>query len=273
MKKQLLLFVFILFISLSGFSQKEDSTRIFSWKITAGGAWSSFQDLKYSDVHWTGIGFVPATSLTWQKKGIHGVGIEGSIGHENPKTFSGLGKTNVYRGQVYYYYLHPVKHRKNCQLFLGAKLDVLDVNWRIIDGLSNNASYLIYGTNFKAFSNYQRKLNDKWQVDAQLGFQLFSFMEDGMSFAYAAPQTLLEKGEYNYDKMQLPVYFTPFWDYLNIETNFHFSYGRRWVFSYLWRMQQSYLVKGYRLTSGYSAITVSYKIMSKTKSISKNKNN
>ena len=237
--------------------------RQFSWSITAGGALSSFQDLKYSDVHWTGGGIASGMSFLWQKKGIHGAGIETVYGIENPKTFEGIGKTKIYRGQIYYYYVHPVKHRENCQLFLGGKIDAMEVDWRIVDGLSNNASYLIFGTNFKLFSNYQRKINDKWQLDAQLGFQLFAFMEDGNSFAYPAPQQLLEKGDYTYDQERLPVYFTPFWDFMNIEASFRFSYGKRWVFSYLWRMQQSYIVDNYRLTTGYSAVTVSFKLISK----------
>ncbi len=266
MKKLSLLLALALIITTKGFTQDIENPRLFFWDITTGAALSSFQDLKYSDVHWTGSGFVPGMSFTWQRKGIHGTGLEAAIGTENPKTFEGSGKTKVYRGQIYYYYVHPVKHKENCQLFLGGKIDLIDVNWRITDDLSNNASYLIFGTNFKAFSNYQRKLNDKWQLDAQLGFQLFSFMEDGTGFAYSTPQTVLENGEYNYDEIKLPVFFTPFWDFLNIETNFRFSYGKRWVFSYLWRMQQSYLVKDYKLTTGYSAVTVSFKLISKKKS-------
>jgi hypothetical protein len=263
MKKQFLLLMLLGFIVHQGFAQDEPKPHLFSWDIALGGALSSFQDLKYSEVHWTGGGLATGMSFIWQRKAIHGAGIEGVYGIENPKTFNGAGKTKIYKGQIYYYYVHPVKHKENCQLFLGAKIDAIEVGWRIVDGLSNNASYLILGTNFKLFSNYQRKLNDKWQLDAQLGFQLFSFMEDGNSFAYPAPQTLLERGEYTYDEEKLPVYFTPFWDFLNIETNFRFSYGKRWVFSYLWRMQQSYLVKDYRLTTGYSAITASFKLISK----------
>jgi len=262
MKKQFLLLMLLGFIIHQGVAQDEIKPLQFSWSITAGGALSSFQDLKYSEVHWNGGGVATGMSFIWQKKGIHGAGVEGVYGIENPKTFDGTGKTKVYRGQIYYYYVYPVKHRENCQLFLGGKIDAMQVDWRIVDGLSNNASYLIFGTNLKLFSNYQRKLNDKWQLDAQLGFQLFSFMEDGSSFAYPSPLPLLEKGEYSYDEDKLPVYFTPFWDFLSIETNFRFSYGKRWVFSYLWRIQQSYLAKGYRMTTGYSAITASFKIIS-----------
>jgi hypothetical protein len=266
MRKLLFLLTLFLFIPVGGYTQDKQPVRLFSWDITVGSALSAFQDSKYSDVHWTGGGFVPGMSFIWQRKGIHGVGIEGAIGTEKPKTFDGIGNTKVYRGQIYYYYVHPVKYKENCRLFLGGKIDLMDVNWRIIDDLLNNGSYLIFGTNFKAFSNYQRKLNNKWQLNAQLGFQLFSFMEDGIGFAYSAPQQVLEKGEYNYNEMKLPTFFTPFWDFLNIETNFRFSYGKRWVFSYLWRMQQSYLVKNYKMTIGYSAVTVSFKLISKNKS-------
>jgi len=211
------------------------------------------------------MGFIGNMNFKWQKKGIHSFGLESSMSDEKPKTFDGFGNYKDYRGQLYYYYVHPVKEKKDCKLFLGAKIDGLDVVWHINQDLYNNGSYLIYGFNFKAFSNYQRRLNDNWVMNAQLGFQLFSVMEDGISFGYSAPQETLEKGDYNYDNIEMPVFFTPFWEYLSIETNFYFSYGKRWTFSYKWRMQQSYIVKKYRMTQGYSALSVSYSIISKNK--------
>jgi len=94
-------------------------------------------------------------------------------------------------------------------------------------------------------------------------------MDEYASFAYSANQKIIENGEYNYEELAMHYYFTPFWNYINIETNFHFYYGKRWVFSYLWRMQQSYLVNNYPMTKGYSALSVAFRIVNKTKTISK----
>ena len=254
-----------LFLFLSTSAQDTIQSRHFDWNLTAGGTLSSFQDLKYSSIHWRGVGYYGGMDFKWKKKGIHAIGLEYSQSTEMPKTFDGHGEYNVYRGQLFYYYVHPIKERKDCKLYLGAKIDGLDLVWHINQDLYNNASYLIYGYNFKAFSNYQRKINDDWTLNAQLGFQLFGIMEDGTSFAYAVSQETLENGDYNYDEMTLPVFFTPFWEYLSIETNFNFSYRKRWTFSYKWRMQQSYIVKNYRMTQGYSALAVSYSIISRDK--------
>ncbi len=45
--------------------------RKFTFDIGLGGATSSFQDLKYSQVHWRGLGMTPVIEASWQKKGIH----------------------------------------------------------------------------------------------------------------------------------------------------------------------------------------------------------
>jgi hypothetical protein len=55
---------------------------------------------------------------------------------------------------------------------------------------------------------------------------------------------------------------------LSIETNIRFYYGKRWIFSYTWEMQQSYLVKGYPMTKGFSALTVAYRFVNKNKTVS-----
>jgi len=263
-----LLLTLLLFITF--LISAKDTTQYnkhFEWNITTGGALSSFQDLKYSAIHWSGLGITGGLDFKWQKKDIHSLGFDGVYSDEKPKTFNGFGNYKVYRGQLYYYYLHPIKQQKDYKLFIGTKIDGLDVNWHINEDLYNNASYLIYGFNFKIFSEYQQQLNEKWGMSVQLGFQLFSLMEEGISFGYAAPQETLENGDYNYNQIEFPLFFTPFWDYLSIETNINFTYSKRWTFSYKWRMQQSYIVKNYHMTQGYSALVVSFSIISKDKAI------
>ncbi len=255
--------LFLLAIYTTSYAQDSTQMRHFTFDLGVGGAATSFQDVKYSTVHWNGSGFTPRITLNWRNKFIQSAGIEGVLGGDQPKTFDGSAKT--YWGVVYYKFLYPLKTNKNYNLFVGAKVEPMDLSVRIIDGLYNNGSYLIYGTNLKAVGMFEQRINSKWLFDADLGFQLFSFMNENMAFGYAAAQKTLEDGEYNYDEMVAPYYFAPFWKFLNIETNINFNYGKRWVFSYIWRMQQSYAVKDYRLTRGYSALMVSYHIISKNK--------
>ncbi len=244
----------------------QDTTqyRKFTFDAGLGGATSSFQDLKYSQEHWRGMGITPVIGLSWQKKGIHSIGVEGIISYENPKTFDG-GGTKVYWGTIFYKYLHPIKYRKSCTVYLGAKVEPMDVSFRFVDGLVNNSSYVIVGSNLKAVAMWDRKLTDKWRLKADIGFQLFSYMLENMSFGYATSQYLLEKGEYNYNEVQEHYSFLGFWKYLSIETNINFAYGKRWTFGYSWRMQQSYAVKDYTMTRGYSALLVKYNIIVKNK--------
>jgi len=112
---------------------------------------------------------------------------------------------------------------------------------------------------------YQRKLSDKWYLNADFGFQFFSLLSENMSFGYSTDQRIIENGDYNYDSINTKMHFTPFWEYLNVETNIKFLYKKNWTFSYLWRMQQSYLVNDYPMTKGYSAITASFNIINRSK--------
>jgi hypothetical protein len=243
-------------------SSAQDSTKMrhFTFDVGLGGAATSFQDVKFSNVRWSGYGFAPKIEVTWRKKFIHTLGVDGVMDSQQPKTFDGSAKT--YMGVVYYKILYPLTSDK---LYVGAKVEPMDMSLRTITGLENNGSYLIAGTNVKVVGMFEQRLNAKWLFNADLGFQLFSFMNENMSFSYAAAQKILEDEKYQYDEMTAPYYFAPFWKYLNIETNINFNYGKRWVFSYVWRMQQSYAVKDYRLTRGYSALMVSYHIISKNK--------
>ncbi len=260
-----------IYLSLLGFLiifqiEAQDTTqyRKFTFDMGLGGATSSFQDLKYSQVHWRGLGVTPVIELSWQKKSIHSIGVEGIVAYEKPKTFDG-GETNVYWGNIFYKYLHPIKYRKSCTVYLGAKVEPLDVSFRFVDGLVNNSSYVIVGSNLKAIAMWDRKLTDKWTLKADIGFQLFSHMLENMSFGYSTSQYALEDGKYDYNEVQESYSFLGFWNYLNIETNINFTYGKRWTFGYLWRMQQSYAVKDYTMTRGYSALIVKYNIIVKNK--------
>jgi len=271
MKKLILLVVLVLLFKPAAIFSQEEQQRHFAFDFGLGGAVSSFQDRKFSDVHWAGTGFTGKFDFSWHKKGIHAAGLSGIFTMENPKTFDNYGRTKVYRAQAYYSYVYPVKVRpeKKCTLYLGSKVELADFSWRFVDDLINNSSYFVYGIiNILAYSNYERQLNNKWTLNAQLGFQVFSaVMSEEMSFTYVTSQNTLLEGKVQYDEVTADAYPAGFWDFLNIETNFNFRYGKRWMFGYSWRMQQSFAVKNYPMIQGYSALTVAYRIISKVKKI------
>jgi len=268
--KNIFLIVLIIVLSLSVKSQDSLKTesKSFVFDVSGGGVMSSFQDRKYSDLKFTGFGANYGFNLEWRKKSIIGFGINGIYSKQKPKNFEG-GEASINAAQFYFKYLYPVDVSQNFDLFVGAKADLFDGTMRISQGLTNNSAYIIVGGGLKAFAMIEKQLNDKWLMTADLGFQLFALQDEYMSFAYMANQKILESGEYNYEDPAMPLFFTPFWQYINIETNIRFHYGKRWIFSYLWRMQQSYQVKGYPMTKGYSAVSVGFKIMNRNKAVSK----
>ena len=266
--RKLFLGLLMFFIVSNVKSQDSLKVKSFVFELSGGGVMSSFQDRKYSDLKFTGFGANYGFNLEWRKNSIIGFGLNGIYSNQKPRTFEG-GEATINAGQFYFKYLYPINISQEFNLFVGGKADLFDGTMRIASGLTNNSAYVIIGGGLKAFTMLEKQLNDKWLVTADLGFQLFAFQDEYMSFAYMANQNLLESGEYNYEDPAMPLYFTPFWNFINIETNIRFHYGKRWILSYLWRMQQSYQVKGYPMTKGYSAISVGFKIMNRNKAVSK----
>jgi len=265
MKKNLLLLVAVFSINATLIAQENSSKKQFFFDFGLGGSMHSFQDTKYSDVKYNGMGGTTNIDFTWKRKSILSTGIEGYYSNEKPKTFDSGVHSTEYNFSLYLKYLHPIVKNDIYNLFIGAKVDLYSLSLRNTFPLENNSFYLISSVGFKAVTMYERKLNDSWTLNADLGLQLFSFMNEYMSFSYAADQITLENGEYNYDRPEAPLRITPLWKFFNIETNIKFQYGKRWIFGYLWRMQQSYATENYKMTKGYSAITATYRFVNKTR--------
>ena len=99
---------------------------------------------------------------------------------------------------------------------------------------------------------------------------LLSFMKEMASFAFSAPQNILEDGEFNYQNEDLS---DPFgYDYfelkhignnLNIKTSFLFQYKERISIGYVWNIRHFANVKSYPVTTGMHNITFRYNIFHK----------
>ena len=262
--KKITLFILVILTTFIANSQDTLKVKSFVLELSSGGVLSSFQDTKYTNVKYTGGGIMYGTDFMWRKKSIIGFGIQGIFSKEKPKTFD-KGYPTVNDAQIYFKYLRPIELSNKFNLLVGTKVDLFDFTLRMNPELTNNSAYIILGGGVKAYTMVEKEINDNWRFDAGLGFQLFSFMNEYMSFAYMANQNTLENGEYNYEDPAMPWSFTPFWKYLNIETNIRFYYKKRWVFGYAWRMQQSYLVENYPMTKGYSALYIAFRIVNKKK--------
>jgi hypothetical protein len=265
MKKNLLSLLVVFSFGAGLLAQENDANKQFFFDFGLGGSMHSFQDTKYSDVRYNGIGVTTNIDFTWQRNHIIAFGVDGYYEKDKPQTFDDDVSVSEYDFMLYVKYLYPIIKNKKYKLYIGGRIDAYELSTRTNMVLENNSIYLINGINFKALTMYERKLNGSWILNADFGLQLFSFMNEYMSFAYAADQITLENGDYNYEYPEAPIRFTPLWDYLNIQTNVRFQYGKRWIFGYTWRMQQSYAVEDYRMTKGYSALSITYRIVNKSK--------
>lgn len=255
----------IMLLTVNLYAQKkQDSIKKNSLTIGLGGILTSFQDIKYSDIRYSGIGTNLSFGYERNNKNFFNTNLNLIYSGENAKTHN-FGKTHVLNVVIDASYLKPIIKKEKHKIYLGAKWDVLDAYFRGTESLDNNSIYYIFGSNLKISSFYERTISDNIYIRAEFNFQLLSFMKESTSFAFSAPQDVLEDGEFSYqnDKLEHPFgfkYYTfePFTKYLNTGTQVEMHYKKRWIFSYKWNMQRSNKVKNYPLTRGYSSLSVKY---------------
>ena len=258
-------FVIMLFNANLYAQEKQDNVKNSNFTIGLGGVVTSFQDVKYSNVRYNGIGANLSFGYEKNNKNYFSTNLNLMYSNENAKTHNS-GKTNVLNGIIDVSYLKPIFKKENQKLYVGAKWDVLDFYLRQTETLDNNGSFYTSGSNLKLASIYERSISDNIKLRAAFNFQLLSFMKESTSFGFSLPQDALENGEFSYqnEKLENPLgfkYYTfePFTKYANIDAKVEMHYKKRWIFSYKWNMQRSKKVKNYPMTRGYSSLSVKYK--------------
>lgn len=234
--------------------------------IAFGGAYSSFQDAKYSAVTYRGPGV--ALKLGFEKNSpnaIWSVGLDGNFGIESPNTHN-FGTTTTFHPKVYGRYLKKI----NDQFSVGVRWDVLAFYYRKTEGLDNNGNNYLTSSDLFATGLYQK---DKWNFGLDLG--LLSFQKERMSFAFSAPQKALEDGEFDYqnDALENPLglkyfVFKPIWEQLYLRTHIQYQWKEQLSVGYQWTVRHFAEVKNYPLTIGNHQIVVRYNISVKAKSAS-----
>jgi len=268
MNKQItiaLVLTILLTVNLYGQENQKIDLKQSNFSISLGGVLTSFQDVKYSNVHYNGIGTNFSFGYEKIKKNYFSTNLNLIYSNEKAKTHN-FGKTTVLNGIIDVSYLRLILKKENQKLYVGAKWDVLDLYYRLTENLGNNGFFFTSGSNLKLASLYERTISDKLKLRAGFNFQLFSFMKESTGFGFSAPQDALEDGEFSYqnEKLEAPFgfkYYTfeSFTKYLNIDTKIEVHYKKRWVLVYKWNMQRSNKVKNYPMTRGYSALSVQYK--------------
>jgi len=255
----------------NGYSQKKQEVveKHSKTYLGLGVVATSFQDVKYSDVRYSGTGMRLDFGFEKKKKNMWGFDFAFMHSKEKAKTYN-HGEANVINGILTFNYLFPLIKKENNTFYLGAKWDVMDFYLRSVDGLINNSTYYINGSNLKVSGKYERKISSNLKLDAILDLQLISFMKESTSFGFSVPQDALEEGKFSYQNEALgnPIGLKYFsleapWNYFNIGIQIKLHYKKRWTFAYHWNMQRSNEVKDYPLTRGYNALSVFYNIQNK----------
>ncbi len=281
MKKFNLSLIVIVLLTFKGYSQA-DSTKSLARKskieitkyykklyIGVGGVYSSFQDVKYSNVRYSGTGKHLYLGYEKSKNPLWGIDFNLILSKEKAKTYT-VGKATIYDIGISAKYLHPIMKNETGKLFLGVTWDAFDLYLRSIEDLQNNGSDFILASNIKISSVYERRISTDLKLQAGIDLQIFGFIKQLNSFAYSSPQDALEDGKFSYQDEKLREYvsfkyssFEPLWNYFNIGTSLKLHYKKRWSLAYKWNMQRSNKVKNYPMTIGYNSISITYNIINK----------
>lgn len=232
--------------------------------VEVGGAYSTFQDVKYSAVSYSGGG--AAFTFGFEKentKSIWSAGLDITFGKEKPNTHSS-GNVTALNPKFFGRYLRKI----NDQLSIGGHWDILGMYFRNTEGLDNNGSYYITSSDLFASGTYQF---GKFNFGLDLG--VLSYQKERTSFAFSAPQNALEDGNFDYQDEALdnPFGFKYFRlkslpQQLNIRTNITYQWKDRISVAYQWSARHFAEVKNYPVTIGSHQIVLRYNISYKTKS-------
>ncbi|MBT3207976.1 MAG: hypothetical protein HN704_09715 [Bacteroidetes bacterium] len=257
MKKQILLVSVLVLCFLNGNTQTDPISNNALAKnlfIGIGGVYSSFQDVKYSNVRQGGIGGLFEIGYSNKnEKRFWETGLYVSLSFEKAATHNSE-KTNALNPYAYFKYLKPIK---NSDFLIGGRIDILDFDLRVNDALGNNGHYYTNGSYLFGSVMHNKQLNDNWNLQSSLDIGLLSFMKESTSFAFSAPQNGLEDGEFNYQNKELEspfgfkyFEFKPIGKIINIKTSFLFQYKERISIGYFWQMKRFSTLKSYPTTKG-----------------------
>ncbi len=233
------------------------SQSISSFYLKPGGSFTSFQDLKYSQTSYSGIGGLFDLGLSMQ--GVQSsleLGFFLNIGNEQNSVHSN-GNSLVVNPKVYTRYLKKI----NDQLSLGGQWDIFGLYFRSTSGLGNNSSYILSSSDLLVAADYKYK---KFNFGMDLG--IASFIRESTGFAFSAPQSVLEDGVFNLqdEKINSPFSLDYFvlrsvFNHLNLRTNISYHLNDHFSIKYNWDLRRFAEVKNYPVTIGAHYLTVYWK--------------
>jgi hypothetical protein len=272
MNKTHYLLIFFLTFYLSAQAQSERETQV-KYSVDLGGSNFFFQDVKYSSLVLREYG--ARFGFTYHRL---------SAKHYWNGRFYFLGAKGAYRNAEYpesRFAFQPdfnvaYQYRLNDEMSIGGGVST-DFLLRRHGGLGNNSTYLNSGLTVYVPFQYRKELNDDFTLTSEVRLGLLSVLKEGTSFAFSAPQTILEDGLFDYQTSGIDNPFAwkyaeirPIGKFLNLEMIVAAHYKKRWTFFYEWSAQRFSTVKNYPTIYGAHTLGCSFNFVSKTK-LPKNK--
>jgi hypothetical protein len=272
-------FLFLLFFSYHFIVQAQSNDSLetektkkeiaINWFAETGGVYSDFQDIKFSDVRYSGIGAV--LNLGYNRTKTNKYFMEAALrflySKENAHTHDNGGTTILYSA-IYFKYLRQL----NEHFLLGARVDVFDLNMRIGLNLQNNSAQYLASNNLYAALIYKRPINEHWKFSGSIDLALIGMQKDMPSFAMNYNQKRLENGEIDYQDANLgEPYPYHYWEFshifnnLNLKTALNFHYKSRISLAYNWEIRRWATIKSYPTTIGIHSIVFRYNFVHKLK--------
>jgi hypothetical protein len=231
-----------------------------------GGSLTSFQDTKYSTLHYGGFGGI--LELQFKKSSdnsIWSTGLTTTVSQEASGLFDN-GKAVVAYPQIHFSYLKSI----NDQLYVGGRWDILEMYFRSTSGLGNNSIYYNTGSYLSVSGIYKMKIGEKpFEIGLNLG--LLSYFKESTGFAFSASQSALEDGDFDYQDEALtnPFGFKYFnvrlpWQHFRMNIVANYQLSKRFSLGYRWNIRRFSEVDDYPVTSGGNTISVRYHFTNKS---------
>ncbi len=245
-------------------SSSDVSTR--NLYLGIGAAGDNYQDTKYSDVAYTGVGGVVEFGFNKNKNDyMWETALKVNFGVFVPSS-SDFGGGFFIKPLVYLKYLRRLSNN----LYVGGRLDLIDFYLRKTNYLGNNGLSYLNGHHLSASLVHEVGLSSNWSLQSSLDLGLLSYEKELLGFAFSVPQKALEDGDFNYQNDGL---INPFnYEYfqlnhianaINIHTSFKFKYKKRISLIYTWQLRQFSTINDYPLTYGIHNIIIRYNLKHK----------
>lgn len=273
MKNKFIYFILLLFTGFYSFSQNNsvnNFTKTNNLYFTVGGIYSDYQDTKFSNLRYLGLGSQMELGFDNFKKAEHYQNANFSFEFSKEKANSlEVSKTTVLDFNLSYKYLSAV----NETFLVGAKADVIGFNMRSNPNMGNNNMASIMSNHLYVSAMYINEdvINENWCLSVSSDLSLISIQDEVPSFGVAYSNGMVVNGEVTFDShdSQLPSYtkgsFHGIWDNFRFFIDFNMKYKKRLYFSYSWQMRRFSSVKNYPTTIGVHALKVRFNIVNRSK--------